>query len=291
MIDLQQFSEFIHINNYSLIIQDIDKNILKLYLRSLYKFKPKTIKRKVATIKAFFNAMEFDEVIQINPLRKINIQIKEPLILPTVMNSEEIEKILKAALSNHLINKPNTSKYLQSLRDIAIIELLFATGIRVSELCDLKVNNIDLETGIIKISGKGNKERMLQVCHAEALYSLRQYQTNLKTYITSNRTFFINKFHNRISDQSVRLMIKKYVKICGLSKKITTHTFRHSFATLLLEEGVDIRYIQQFLGHSSIVTTQVYTHVNMANKVKILNLMHPRKNIEINYSDKHSNNG
>jgi integrase/recombinase XerD len=277
-VDLNQFEEFKNFKYMNIV--DYDKHILKEYIQNLYSLtlKAKTIKRKVAVLKAFFTYLEFDEEILINPFRKMNISIKEPKILPKTMELREIRKLLK-----YLYKIKNDYKdidkysYKALIRDIAVIEILFSTGIRVSELCNLKHNSISLQTGIINIYGKGSKERIIHICDNEVKKQIREYIGLFEINLNQSEHFFINRLGNQLSEQSVRLMVHKYQKLSGLSKYITPHMFRHSFATLLLEEGVDIRYIQHMLGHSSISTTQIYTQVNMKQQKKILNTKHPRR--------------
>ena len=278
-IDLRQFEEYQNYKNLN--ISEFNKYKLKDYIHYLYEqnLKAKTIKRKVAVIKAFFTYLEFDEVILVSPFRKMRISIKEPTILPKTIELKEIVKILKFLYKlKDSLNDKNLYSYKVLVRDIAIIEILFSTGIRVSELCNIKQNDINLQTGIIKIKGKGDKERIIQICDNEAKKVLKEYFEFFSEQIKKTKYFLINRLHKQISEQSVRLMIQKYQKISGIAKHITPHMFRHSFATLLLEEGVDVRYIQHMLGHSSIATTQIYTKVNMKQQKKILNTKHPRRN-------------
>lgn len=279
-IDLNQFEQF---KDYKdLNINEFDKHKLKDYIQSLYEldFKAKTIKRKVAVLKAFFTYLEFDEIILVSPFRKMRISIKEPTTLPKTMELKEIVKILKFLYKiKESFNDKNLYSYKVIVRDIVIIEILFSTGMRVSELCNIKLNNINLQAGIIKIKGKGDKERIIQICDNEAKKVLKEYFELFSEQIKRTKCFLINRLDKQISEQSVRLMIKKYQKISGIDKHITPHMFRHSFATLLLEEGVDVRYIQHMLGHSSISTTQIYTKVNMKQQKKILNSKHPRKGL------------
>ncbi|RLA80212.1 MAG: integrase [Epsilonproteobacteria bacterium] len=277
-IDLNQFEAYKNYKN--LYIQDFDKHILKDYVQSLYglNFKAKTIKRKLAVLKAFFTYLEFDEVILISPFRKMRVSIKEPKLLPKTIELKEIRKLLKYLykLKENFIYK-STYNYKALVRDIAVIEILFSTGIRVSELCSIKQSSINLQTGIIKIYGKGSKERIIQVCDVEVKKILREYIDLFYDKLNNVEYFLLNRIGNKLSEQSVRLMIQKYQKQVGIDKHLTPHMFRHSFATLLLEEGVDIRYIQHMLGHSSISTTQIYTQVNMKQQRKILNTKHPRR--------------
>lgn len=165
------------------------------------------------------------------------------------------------------------------LRDIAVLELLFATGVRVSELCSLQYNDMRLDEGEIKIYGKGAKERFVQIANTDVLEALYSHQEVYKDIIAQAGTFFVNRLGKPLSDQSARDIVDKYSKLAGVQTHVTPHMFRHSFATLLLEEGVDIRYIQRLLGHSSIVTTQIYTHVAGRKQRDILSAKHPRNKI------------
>ena len=276
--DLSQFKRFINIQIECSRVNSINKNHLKLYIQSLSHLKPKTIKRKIATVKAIFNFLEFEYDDFINPFRKMKIRIKEPFEIPTVMNLDDISSILKI-LYGYKDNK-HLSEYKrkENIRDIAVIELLFASGIRVSELSNLSCKDVDLNNGVIKVFGKGKKERIIQICQQEVIESLYLYKSlfNPKGY------FFINRLGNQLSTQSIRSMVKKYVCISKIEKEVTPHTFRHTFATLLLEEGVDIKYIQNLLGHSSISTTQIYTHINTNKQKEILSTKHPRRKLKYN---------
>lgn len=278
-IDLKQFQN--HKDYINLNINSFDKYMLKEYIQFLYKqnFKAKTIKRKIAVLKAFFTYLEFEEILLVSPFRKIKIHIKEPKTLPKIVELQEIRKILNFLYRQKIkFQNKNLYQFKALVRDIVIIEILFTTGIRVSEASNIIKNDINIQTGIIKIKGKGNKERIIQICDKEVKKILKEYISIFKIQIEKSDFFLINRLGNKISEQSIRLMIKKYQKQVGLNKNITPHMFRHSFATLLLEEGVDIRYIQHMLGHSSISTTQIYTQVNLKQQKKILDKKHPRRN-------------
>ena len=189
------------------------------------------------------------------------------------MTLEEIREILKMVYSRK--NNAEVDNFV-AVRDVAIIELLFASGMRVSELCNLCNKDVDVIHGTIKIIGKGNKERIVHICQTDTLNALLEWNS-VKTELSPGLPYFINRLNNRLSTQSVRLMIRKLASKCGFNKHVTPHTFRHTFATLLLEEDVDIKYIQHLLGHSSIVTTQIYTHVNLHKQRQILSDKHPRR--------------
>ncbi len=282
-IDLTQFQVFLTKENYMLSLEQIDKHVLRRYLHSITDFKPKTIKRKIATLKAFFNFMEFEDRILVNPFRKIRFQIKEPKRLPTVMTELEVQQIFQAVYSKkNTTGKESSYKTFETIRNIAVIELLFATGVRVSELSNLGIDNIDLQAGFIKVIGKGNKERVIQVCNKEIVFIIAEY-SNLAKMFRDNTTssFFVNRIGKQLSEQSIRYIVKNLSKLATLNKHITPHVFRHSIATLLLEQGVDIKYIQVILGHSSIMTTQIYTHVNSEKQRAILTDKHPRSNFSM----------
>lgn len=281
-IDCNQFIDFLGKDRASKDIRQVDKYILKQMLLRLESAKPKTLKRKVATIKAMFNFLEFEDEILVNPFRKMKIKIKEPKILPSVMSLSEVEKMLEeASLQIRKIRRKRSYQFLEHLRHQAVLETLFATGIRVSELCYLRNKDMDLESGVIRIMGKGSRQRIIHICHKEVLMILRQYRIQSLKWFNEGEYFFVNRLGKRLSDQSVRFMIKKYSLQAGIGKQITPHTFRHSFATLLLEQNVDIKYIQSLLGHSSISTTQIYTHVNPAKQREILLHHHPRQRIKM----------
>ena len=153
---------------------------------------------------------------------------------------------------------------------------------RISELCSLKPSDIDLENNTVLIYGKGSKERILQLGNPEVIAALILYQETFQADISCCGYFFVNKFKRKLSDQSVRYMINRYAGLAGIEQHITPHMFRHSFATLLLEQDVDIRYIQKMLGHSSISTTEIYTHVSNNKQKDILVNKHPRNLMEVN---------
>lgn len=278
-IDLSQLEEYLRIEFSVGKIEMVTKEMIKSYLQTISDYKYKTIKRKIASMKTFFAFYEFENETFINPFRKLKIRLKEPQVLPTVMCCNEVKRILNFLYQERMKNKKNDSyAYKSQTRNIAIVELLFATGIRVSELCQLQYKDIDLTNGTIKVYGKGNKERIIQICSKEVISILKDYYAFFKP----DSYFFINRLGHEISPQSVRLLVRRCTNTLNLSKHITPHTFRHTFATLLLEEDVDIKYIQNLLGHSSIVTTQIYTHVNLSKQKKILSNKHPRNKFDFN---------
>ena len=273
-IDLTQFSALIAQRNLELTREGIMEYIADLHQQ----YKPKTIRRKIASAKAFCGYLEYEELIKENPFSRLRLKLSAPLILPRTIPLSAIEAILTVAYQE----KENTKTPGQRnvvLRDIAVLELLFATGVRVSELCALQCDDVRLDEGEIKIYGKGSKERFVQIANPDVLRALHCYQEAYKDSMKQTGTFFVNRLCRPLSDQSARSIVDKYSRLAGVETHITPHMFRHSFATLLLEEGVDIRYIQRLLGHSSIVTTQIYTHVAGKKQRDILSEKHPRNKI------------
>ncbi len=281
-IDLRQFVAFMTDQRQICSLPSISMEDLKQYVKSLSQFQPKTMKRKMATLKAMLNFIEREDDDFINPMRKLKINIKVPFLLPPVMDSMEVSSILTTLYQEKNACSGKTGyRYQEIVRNIAVVELLFGTGIRVSELCALRLASVNLHHGFIKVYGKGGKERVIQLCQDAILNALREYQRLCLSSSGQNAFFFINRLGRNLSSQSVRIMIKKLALKSGILKPVTPHTFRHTFATLLLEEGVDIKYIQTILGHSSLATTQIYTHVSAAKQRSILQDFHPRKNMQI----------
>lgn len=279
-IDLKQVHSFFCEKSYSKEVNSVSKVELRNYLESIGSLKPKSIKRKIATLKALFNFLEFEDMIITNPLRKMRIRIREEKKLPRVLNIQEMGSLFRSAYASNIIreNTPKNYSYFESLRNIVIVELLFATGARVSEIANLKDGQINVDSGEVRIKGKGNKERVIQICNPETLSVLRHYRViSIERIRSTDDYFLINRFNNKISDQSIRNLVRNLAKKADIQTYVTPHVFRHSFATLLLEKDVDIKYIQSLLGHSSIMTTQLYTHVNREKQKQILQDKHPRR--------------
>lgn len=272
-IDLHQYFEFV-------CVDEPEKEKIEEYITHLHKnFKPKTVKRKIASIKAYYNYLEETEIIIENPFRKIKVRFKENVTLPRIIPREEIEQLLNYMYK--CLNKGTASSYKYMLRDIAIIEVFFATGARVYEISNIRKDNVNLNTGLIRLMGKGGKERYVQISSTSILALLKKYYAENESAIRQSGYFFVNNRGNRYTEQSIRLMLKKYTEQAGIERNITPHMFRHSFATYLIEEGVDVSCVQQILGHSSIKTTQIYIHIAAKKQAEILKEMHPRNNMNI----------
>ncbi len=261
-VDLKEFEDFITTQRAK-DIKDIDYFVLRKFLsvlteKNLHK---RSLSRKISTLKSFFKFMLKEGEIKKNPATSlIYPRLDKPL--PKFLTEEQMLKVLALPKGDDVM----------TLRDKAILEFLYSTGARVSELVSLKKENIDLISGITKVKGKGRKERLLPLGEP-AITSIREYFDKR----TDNNPFFlINKRTKTLTDRGVRLIVDKYIKKGALALKISPHTFRHSFATHLLNRGADLRSVQELLGHSSISTTQIYTHLTIDALKKVYEKTHPR---------------
>jgi tyrosine recombinase XerC len=260
--DLKEFGSFLE-SRGGKELQRIDYFLLRKFLSMLSErnLNKRTLSRKISTLKSFFKFMLREGLIKNNPASSlIYPRLDKPL--PKFLTEKEMRNILKLPEEDAILG----------LRDRAILEFLYSTGARVSELVSLKRENLDFISGIAKVKGKGRKERLLPLGEP-ALKSLKKY---LDRRSDSNPALFINKRTGRLSDRGIRNIIYKYMKRAALTLKVSPHTFRHSFATHLLNRGADLRSVQELLGHSSIATTQVYTHLTIDSLKKVYQKAHPR---------------
>ena len=250
-----------------------DKETLGQYIKYLNQhFSPRSAKRKIASVRAFYHELSLNETIEVNPFDKLHIHIQSPQQLPRIISTHTIQGILQSAYDSYNAG----CRY--ALRDIVVLELLFDTGLRVSELCSLKRDSfaLDIDGLRILVNGKGQKQRVIQISNPQLLTLVKVYYNEYSKAMQEQEAILFNQQGRPISPQSVRRIINKYVKKSNSAGHITPHMFRHTFATALLEEGVDIRYIQVLLGHSSISTTQIYTHVTTQKQTLLLAEKHPR---------------
>jgi integrase/recombinase XerC len=227
-----------------------------------------TVVRKLATIRSFYKFLVRKGHVQTNPMQDIETP-KVDKKLPHFLSMEDVEKLL---------NAPNGDTF-QSIRDRAILETLYSSGLRVSELTALNVSDIDFTAEVIKARGKGRRERMVPV-GSFALGAIKRFVDIRAKVPRINEAdpdaLFLNRFGDRLSSRSIRKILDKYIKVTGLSEKTSPHTLRHSFATHLLNRGANLRMVQELLGHKHLSTTQIYTHVTTANIKKAYEEAHPR---------------
>lgn len=281
--DLEQFITLIGENE-----NNPDKEKLNGYLFFLHRmYKQKTVKRKIASVKALFYYLEEEEIIEVNPFHKVKTKFKEEAILPKIIPRDVIEQLLEHLYKEKSLKECSQWHKKIILRDIAVVETLFSTGLRISELCHLQSKYFDLKNGVLCIRGKGGKERYLQIGNNDVLSVLNVYKECFEAEIMKHGYFFVNRYGNPLSEQSARNMIHKYAQEIHADINITPHMFRHSFATYLMEEDVNIRYIQKMLGHTSITTTQIYTYVTTEKEKEILRTKHPRNrmNLGVNFDE------
>ena len=265
-IDLRQFVDFTE-GAWA------DKDMLNQYIKYLNQhFAPRSVKRKLASIRAFYHEMEISGELEANPFDKLHIRIHSPQQLPRIIPEQIVQALLQSAYDAY------TQGCREVLRDILVLELLFSTGLRVSELCALSQDTFLLsDSGLrLLVKGKGRKERIIQITTSELLQLAQTYCDVFSMEIQEQWAILFNQRGRPLSPQSVRRIINKYLNRIGVSNHVTPHMFRHTFATSLLEAGMDIRYIQSLLGHSSISITQIYTHVTARQQTLLLAEKHPR---------------
>ncbi|TLX71512.1 site-specific tyrosine recombinase XerD [Labilibacter sediminis] len=229
---------------------------------------PRTQARIISGIKSFYKFLLIEEKIDRDP----TALLESPKIgrkLPEILSVEEIDSIINAI----------DTKKPEGQRNKAILETLYSCGLRVSELIDLKISNLFFESGFIKIEGKGNKERLVPISTKaikEINLYLSEYRRNLKIHVDSEDVLFLNRRGKKLSRVMIFTIIKNLVGKLGFSKNVSPHTFRHSFATHLIDGGANLRAVQEMLGHESIITTEIYTHLDKEYLKNTLIQFHPR---------------
>jgi integrase/recombinase XerD len=250
---------------------DIDDQTIESYIRLLNErgYLPSTKARKLAAVKSFLGFLHNEEVISSDPSDDITLQ-RQGSKLPLVISVEKIKSLIESTLIH--------STYPIAERDHAMLHTAYATGMRATEIISLNVRDIDLKAGNIKCLGKGSKERMVPI-HRGAIDSVRQYFKKSRRDLlkaSDMDAVFLNRMGKRVSRQGFWLILKKYAKLTNLDHAVTPHTLRHSFATHLLEGGAPINHVQELLGHSSIATTQIYTHLTTGHVREEYEAAHPR---------------
>lgn len=267
--DLEHFRQFLGKDRDPSPSQ-ITTPMLRGYLVSLHEagYSASTIARRLATLRSFFRFGQREGWVEGNPAKPLR-NPRRGRHLPHVLSTEEVAKLLDSP----------PAKGFQGLRDRAILETIYSAGLRISELVGLCDGDLDLKTGIARIRGKGKRERLVPL-GSFAVRALRRYLAVRKLHPREpqgdDAPVFVNKFGRRLTTRSVARMLEKYLRQAGLDTRTTPHSLRHSFATHLLERGADIRSVQELLGHKSLMTTQIYTHVNAARLKEIYKQTHPR---------------
>lgn len=266
--DLKEFLSFAQGQKIESLDQ-VDHTLIRSYLTWLVdKGTVKaSIARKLSALRSFYRYLMREELVQKNPLAK-TASPKLDKRLPTFLTETEIRQVLEA---------PDASTP-RGMRDRALLELLYASGLRVSEIVSLNISNVDLQTGEIRVIGKGSKER-LALMGKPAASALDTYLRESRHFFLGDRktdALFVSKHGRRIAIRRVQHILDTYAEKAGLEKKVHPHLFRHSFATHLLDGGADLRVVQELLGHSKLSTTQIYTHVTRARARQVYLAAHPR---------------
>ncbi len=268
--DVTKLKQFVDISNLDInpqrvttkIIQDFIQHIGELGLSAYSQ------SRMLSGIKSFYIFLEYEELISANPAEMIDLP-KIGRKLPDVLNIQEIEKIFESID----LSKPEGG------RNRAILEVLYSSGLRVSEIINLKLNQIYFDVGFLRIIGKGNKERLVPIGKSAMKYVsiyIGEIRCHIKIHPQYNNYVFLNRRGKKLSRVMIFIIIKQLIRIAGIEKTVSPHTFRHSFATHLVEGGADLRAVQEMLGHESITTTEIYTHLDRAYLKQVIEEFHPR---------------
>ena len=258
-IDLEEFFGFLG----GTAFKDVDYPVLRRYLAQIRQrnLKPRTVARKLSCIRSFFKYLQREGIINKNPaVLLMTPKLDKPL--PKFLTEQEVVRLIEA---------PKEGKA-PTLRDRAIFETLYSTGIRVSELVGLDISAVDMIGNVIRVRGKGKKERIVPIGE-KAIDAIKAYCDGR---LQKSNALFLNKNGKRLTTRSISDIINKYIKIEGMAKNISPHVLRHSFATHLLNRGADLRSVQELLGHVNLSTTQIYTHLTTEKLKNVYNQAHPR---------------
>ena len=261
--DLEEFSRYVESEAANIDVIDIRGFIANQIQKGLNKT---TVNRRLSSIRSFFKFLYREGYVKTNPSKLVSSP-KVSKLLPKFLSVDDIFT---------LIEKPRGSGF-YAVRDKAILELLYSSGLRVSELTGLDMDDVNLNESIMKIKGKGKKERIVPI-GSKAVNALRFYNTERRIKKSKAKALFLNRFGNRLTDRGVRRIVVKYSRESALYGEIGPHTLRHSFASHLLQGGADLRIIQELLGHASLSTTQKYTHLDITHLVDVYDNAHPLAN-------------
>ena len=264
LADLNEFSKVLLSGKAA---EDVDRLIIRKFLAELRQkgISKRSAARKLSSLRTFFRFLQRDGYTKKNPVQSVSTP-KLDKKLPVFLDEQSVLKLVTAP----------DKKTFRSARDRAILETLYSTGIRVAELVGIDIGNIDFISGVIKVLGKGRKER-LTPCGDKAIDAIRRYMEyrNARPGM-DKKALFLNKSDRRLSDRSVRRIVDKYIGVLSTKEHISPHTLRHSFATHLLNRGADLRSVQELLGHKNLSTTQIYTHVTTERLKAVYDKAHPR---------------
>jgi integrase/recombinase XerD len=279
--DLKLFNSFVSNltgNCVSVPISSIDKKAVQNWLTAMSGVKPRTMRRRLATVKSMFSCLERQGFIANDPLGRFRSEIKVGSSLPRIISRSAVRSLLRSPRIQ-VASAPLSQARLR--QETTLLEMLFSTGMRVGEVSGTTIGQVDLDRQIISVHGKGNREREIPiVCSALQEVLSDQIKWRCSNGAMSESPLFVNRRSRRLSDQSIRSVLRRHASNIS-AKRVTPHMLRHTVATLLLEEGVDLRNIQRLLGHSSITTTTIYVHVSERSQRRALAQKHPRNKMTI----------
>ena len=266
--DLRHFLEFLNAQKVA-TLEEVDRHLLRRYIASLQEkgFEKASVARKMSALRSFYRYLMQENIISANPLLTVSSPKLEKR-LPAFLSNDEVTRLLEA---------PDSATP-QGQRDRAMLELFYASGLRVSEMARLDLSNIDLEAREIRVWGKGSKERMV-LMGQPAAFALGLYIREGRRQLlgkSRSEALFINRYGKRLSERSLQKIISRYAVKAGLDKRVFPHMLRHSFATHLLDGGADLRVVQELLGHANLTSTQIYTHLTQTQARKVYLAAHPR---------------
>jgi integrase/recombinase XerC len=266
-------------------IEKVDRMAIRKYMSFLHrKNKKSSIARKISTLRSFFKYLIREQILPSNPAKSVSSP-KVEKTLPTTLTVDEAFRLMESPRS--IPEKSSEMSKQNGVRDRAILELLYSSGLRVSELVGLNLNQLDSDLGIVRVMGKGRKERIVPV-GVKAIDALKSYLEG-RGGSAGEDPIFINSSGGRLTARTVGRLIKKYTRHSGIFRKVSPHSLRHTFATHLVDAGADIREIQEMLGHSSLSTTQRYTHVSMGKLMEVYDKAHPRSFKNVSQKSKEIN--
>jgi integrase/recombinase XerD len=276
--DLDHFRMFVSGPSNDASLQSINQTSVQKWLGSMSGVKPRTVRRRLATVKSMFSSMARSDNGISNPIAGLRCEVKVGSSLPRTIGRATVRSLLRSSRNQATASSPASCRAIQ---ETALIETMFSTGMRVSEIVATNIVQLDMERLVISVHGKGNREREIPVvCEAFREALSQHLEKRIEQGATADAPFFINRRGVRMSDQSARTILRQHAMRIGV-RRITPHMLRHTVATLLLEDGVDLRHIQRLLGHSSIATTTIYVHVSERSQRQVLARRHPRNKMNI----------
>ncbi len=264
--DLRMFSEYLKKNGGAIRLASIDHIIIRGFLAELHKKgeSRNSLGRRLASLRSFFRYLNREGIIEINPAKMVSSPKREKM-LPSFLTLDEAIRLMESADGNERFG----------LRDRAILETFYSAGIRVSELASLNLGDLNLGDGLVRVRGKGKKERIVPL-GSKAIKAMTEYINGTEREEIMPHPIFLNRFGRRLTARGIEGIVAKYVKRIGMIRHATPHTLRHTFATHLLDGGADLRSIQELLGHASLSTTQRYIHLSMDKLMEVYDKTHPR---------------